>query len=402
MNKLSLSARAVVASVVAAGSVVVPLLPAGSAAAQSGADLRVNGQSEITLTGNGPWTVNVSGTNFQVPAVPTARGGGVYVLFGAINGTTWGPSHRGKPGGAGLFGFGYSYSGVDSSQMTDDESGASRFVGFYDRAPDDAATKFFMNVSGGSGYTKLGSFAAGRSGQPLTMTIQSPTYSFVNPMNGQSVEVDCRVAECGIYTIGAHGQAEGANERFVRVKFAAAQGGSGATTGGAPATGGSNGQAGTGPSTGGQNGGAATQGTTSQTNGTRPGSTSANATPTTLSPQQAEALKKALLEAKAKQDAEAAAAAAAGTTVESTAPVETDVAVAAETSIADDAAVAADDDIDETTTTKKATEVAKASETVTVTEDDGGSAGLLWGSAIGIPVLAAGGVLVWRKKAAQA
>lgn len=389
--------RSLLAGIVAAGAIGASLIIAPAASAQYGADLRVNGQKEITLTGNGPWTVHVTGTNYTAPAVAPSTGGGVYVLFGEVKLANWGPSHRGS-GGNGLFGHAYTYGGdADYATRSDDGSGLNRFAAFYPVGADANATDFFMTLGAQSGITKPGSFGTGRSGANLTITIPSPVFTYVNPMNDQPVTVDCRTANCGVYTIGAHGVAERANEQFVRIKFVAGGDSGGGITGG-----------GAGGSTpGGNTGGAATPGSTGNAgavaNGGGAKGGAAAPTPTTLSPAQAEQLRQKLLAAKAQLDAEAAAAAAAA---EAAPPAEAlaaadAAAVAAETSIADTGAVE-DAATDTTTTTKKATEVARGAETVTVNDADGGSVGLVASLAIGIPVLAAGGVLVWRRKAAEA
>lgn len=389
--------RSLLAGIVAAGAIGASLIIAPAASAQYGADLRVNGQKEITLTGNGPWTVHVTGTNYTAPAVAPSTGGGVYVLFGEVKLANWGPSHRGS-GGNGLFGHAYAYGGdADYATRSDDGSGLNRFAAFYPVGADANATDFFMTLGAQSGITKPGSFGTGRSGANLTITIPSPVFTYVNPMNDQPVTVDCRTANCGVYTIGAHGVAERANEQFVRIKFVAGGDSGGGITGG-----------GAGGSTpGGNTGGAATPGSTGNAgavaNGGGAKGGAAAPTPTTLSPAQAEQLRQKLLAAKAQLDAEAAAAAAAA---EAAPPAEAlaaadAAAVAAETSIADTGAVE-DAATDTTTTTKKATEVARGAETVTVNDADGGSVGLVASLAIGIPVLAAGGVLVWRRKAAEA
>ncbi|NLA35088.1 MAG: hypothetical protein GX868_05290 [Actinobacteria bacterium] len=391
--------RPLLASVVAVGALGASLVTAPTASAQYGADLRVNGQKEITLTGNGPWTVHVTGTNYTAPAVAPSTGGGVYVLFGEVKLANWGPSHRGS-GGNGLFGHAYTYGGdADYATRSDDGSGLNRFAAFYPVGADANATDFFMTLGAQSGITRPGSFGTGRSGANLTITIPSPVFTYVNPMNDQPVTVDCRTANCGVYTIGAHGVAERANEQFVRIKFAAGGDSGGGNTGGSAGgstPGGNTGGATTPGSTG--NAGAVANGGGAKGGGAKGGA--AAPTPTTLSPAQAEELRQRLLAAKAQLDAEAAAAAEAALAAEAAAAADA-AGVAAETSIADPGAVE-DAATDTTTTTKKATEVARGAETVTVNDADGGSVGLVAGLAIGIPVLAAGGVLVWRRKAAEA
>lgn len=394
--------RPLLASVVAVGALGASLVTALTASAQYGADLRVNGQKEITLTGNGPWTVHVTGTNYTAPAVAPSTGGGVYILFGEVKLANWGPSHRGS-GGNGLFGHAYTYGGdADYSTRSDDGSGLNRFVAFHPVGADANATDFFMTLGAQSGITRPGSFGTGRSGANLTLTIPSPVFTYVNPMNDQPVTVDCRTANCGVYTIGAHGVAERANEQFVRIKFAAAPSGNTGGGGGAAAPGGSSGA----PA-----GGTGSSGVGSGTQATTGGQTTGSGSATALTPEQI-AFLKALQDKRSQQAApvdaasgsdpaaaETASAAEAIAAEAAAAEAAVASAVAGETTIVADESVDVGDDT--TTTTARATEVAKGVETVTVNDADGGSAALVWGSALGISVLAAGGVLVWRKKAAS-
>lgn len=152
--------------------------------------------------------VNVRGTNYLVPphVCGTDVFGGIYVFFGWVRpGGNWGPSWRSSDSSDGLFGTTFSYPGVGGGDETrDDGTGTVRLVSFTAGGESGLSTPFHMDGAGN---------------WATDLVVRGATYSFTDVRTGQSNTVDCRVVQCGVFTIGAHGKASRTNERFVPINF---------------------------------------------------------------------------------------------------------------------------------------------------------------------------------------
>lgn len=181
------------------------------------------------LTGNGPWTVTVTGSRYLVPphAPGTSVFGGVYLQFGWVRPTGgWGPSFRNAANTDGQFGVTYHYPGEQGDGATrDDGTGTAKFIAFTPGGIDASATDIHMDDSGS---------------WSTTLNILSPLYTWVDPATGGSQTVDCRTVQCGVFTIGAHGKASRTNELFVPVTFASSSASTTPSSGSRPPTGGIN------------------------------------------------------------------------------------------------------------------------------------------------------------------
>lgn len=181
---------------IAAGLVAVPLVslaPADPARA-AGASVSVSVVGRPDLTGVADPTylteLQLTGSGFQ----SIVNGfGGVYVLFGWVDGDGWQPSR----GGA---------TGSDYRYVPDDEAnpvGYASFVSF-----PGSSTEYAAN---GGVLADDGSFSA---------TLQVPGATFTSlDRSGAASEVDCRQVQCGIITIGAHGVPNANNETFTPITF---------------------------------------------------------------------------------------------------------------------------------------------------------------------------------------
>lgn len=210
------AAASLVGSMLAVGSTVTQAPPA---AAQNGCgtDLATAAPTlsvdRTTLPSNAASTVNVSGSRFLTGPYRCGSGkyGGIYVFFGWVEpGGQWGPSHRGSTTRRGQFGTSYSYPGEGGgAEVRDDGSGTIRLVSFTTEGASGSETTFHMDGSG--------NWAA-------PITIRGPVYSWNDVVTGAANSVDCRVVQCGIYTVGAHGIASQTNEVFTPITFTGAGG----------------------------------------------------------------------------------------------------------------------------------------------------------------------------------
>lgn len=329
-----------------------------------------------------PTTVTVSGTGYLVPphAADKQLMGGVYVLFGWVQpGNSWGPSHTNGVNTDGQFGYSYNYAGISRGADTrDDGTGHNRFVSFTSGGPSGESTEFHMSMDPAYPDNSRGSWTT-------TITIPGAVYTYLDPVTNAPKAVDCRVVQCGIYTIGAHGVKSQTNERFFPISFA--------TTGGSapvapvtvsPATqpaGG--GLVGTSPVPGAVNPAGGLPGVvvnpnaTAKPNGTAKPGTTAKSGATT--------------------------APAASTTLPAVAPVE----VAGASTVPGDSVAPSTTPPDVSTSVpstsskrRSSTDVAQsASGKVIVFEGDDGVGPLVWGVGLGVPVAAAaGGFLLWRRR----
>jgi hypothetical protein len=119
--------------------------------------------------------------------------GGVYVLFGWVDGGGWQPSQGGS-------------TGADYRYVPDDESnpvGYASFVSF-----PGSSTEYAAN---GGILAEDGTFSA-------TLRVPGATFTSLD-RSGAASEVDCTVVQCGIITIGAHGVPNANNETFTPISF---------------------------------------------------------------------------------------------------------------------------------------------------------------------------------------
>ncbi|SJM69425.1 hypothetical protein CZ674_13280 [Agrococcus casei LMG 22410] len=170
------------AALVLAG--ITPATPAQAAAQVSVSPApSSDSATEVTLTG--------SGFQYQ-PNAP----GGVYVFFGAVtdpSGGSWKPSQGGKSGTT------FAYAGT---------SGAQLLVAF----------------EGGDSAEAANGMIRADGSWSATMRIPGSVFeaSFGNPHDGQNQQgqqIDCKVVQCGIITIGAHGLWNANNESFTPITF---------------------------------------------------------------------------------------------------------------------------------------------------------------------------------------
>lgn len=225
---------------VRAGAVASLLLGAGSiGVGPAGAQATCGGTSaspSLTATPNvaspaGATTITVTGTNYLVPPHQQGRSlfGGIYLFFGWVApGGQWGPSWRATATAAnpwvGQFGATYSYPGEGGGGETrDDGTGTIRLIAFTGGGMSGLETAFTMDC-GGNWQTSL--------------VVRGATFQWSDLATGASNTVDCRVVQCGVFTIGAHGIASRTNEQFTPIAIGD---GSGAPAPPATASGGGNG-----------------------------------------------------------------------------------------------------------------------------------------------------------------
>lgn len=148
------------------------------------------------VAADGPTTVQVSGTGFQV--VPGGFGG-VYVLFGWVDdpdGGSWRPSAGGATGTT------LRYAVDDAAR---ENAGHQVFVAF-------PGASTAVEANGGQ-LAEDGSWSA-------TLTVPGARFTALDAA-GAPVDVDCATTTCGVITIGAHGVANATNETFTPVDLVA-------------------------------------------------------------------------------------------------------------------------------------------------------------------------------------
>lgn len=175
--------------------VVVVLLGASGLALLSAAPAQAASRLSVSsslggdaASSTGPTTFTVSGSGFQ--AIEGGFGG-VYVGFGWVNGSGWGPSKGGSTGGT------YDY--VPDEQSRDNQ-GYQKFVAF----PGSSTS--------GEAQATMSSDGSFRT----TLTVPGPTFT-----GAGGKRIDCLTMTCGFFTWGAHGVRNGANETFTPVTFQA-------------------------------------------------------------------------------------------------------------------------------------------------------------------------------------
>ncbi|HOT78340.1 MAG TPA: hypothetical protein PKY13_00060 [Microthrixaceae bacterium] len=365
-----MNARTLLAA--AAGAVLSVAAVAGLGVAPAGAQTPTLTVSQSVLPAAQATTVTVVGTSYLVPPHSSDKNvfGGVYVMFGWVQpGSTWGPSSRNGANSNGQFGITYSYAGVNRGADTrDDGSGLNRFVAFTQGEVNDGTTAFAMSMDPAFPDNSRGNWTT-------TITVPGSTYQWVDPATNMTNTVDCLQVQCGIYTIGAHGKASATNERFTPISFS--------TGAGAPVTIPPNASSNPGGSTGpGQTG----AGQTATTAPSVVGGSSTGRTPTT-----------------AKKSGPATTSPGSTAPVD-TSPVEPTTTMTTETTAAETTTTTTTAVESSTTTRRRSAtdETNSASGRVIVFEsdDDGGMSGWVVGGAVGVPLVAAGGVVVWRRRAA--
>ena len=186
-NPATRALRAMGASLTAA-ALACAALALGAAPASAAPQVTVDAPGGIAIEGE--TAVTVSGTGFQ-----SIRGGfgGIYVLFGTVTSDNWQPSK------GGVTGKDYSYAADDETKPAGYES----LVVFPGSATSYAATGGEISADG-SWQSKL--------------TIPGAKFTTYD-RSGNASEVDCTTVQCGIITIGAHGQINANNESFTPVTF---------------------------------------------------------------------------------------------------------------------------------------------------------------------------------------
>ncbi|MCD4557210.1 hypothetical protein [Schaalia sp. lx-100] len=146
-----------------------------------------------TLAADAPSVLEIAGSGFQ-----SVKGGfgGIYVFFGWVDdpyGMSWSPSN------GGLTGVNYRYAYDDETNP----AGYQLFVAFPGSSTSFAANGGQINADGTW------------NGQLTIPGAQFTTYD----RSGNASQVDCTQVQCGIITIGAHGQKNAHNESFTPVNF---------------------------------------------------------------------------------------------------------------------------------------------------------------------------------------
>ncbi|GLB64661.1 hypothetical protein NCCP2495_25400 [Dietzia sp. NCCP-2495] len=181
-----LARRLVAAAVVALVGAGI-LAVATAAPAQAAARLSVSSSlGGAVASSSGPTTFTVSGSGFQ--AIEGGFGG-VYVGFGWVNGSSWGPSKGGTTGNA------YDYVPDDQSK---NNKGYQAFVAF----PGSSTAGEAQGTMGSDGSFRV------------QLTVPGPTFT-----GAGGKRIDCLSMTCGFFTWGAHGVRNGANESFTPVTF---------------------------------------------------------------------------------------------------------------------------------------------------------------------------------------
>lgn len=204
-----------IAHLVVRAAVVLGLSGLAVAAAPAAHAGQGTGNPVLTVTpssvGSGPTTVQVTGRDYLVPAYAQGQTvfGGVYVFFGYVEGSNWGPSNRTSTGTQGTFGGTYFYPGAGGGADTRNSNGSMAMVSFTPGGESGSQTQHHMDRNGN--WT-------------APLNIPGPTFSTQLP-NGQTRQFDCRTVTCGVFTIGAHGKTSATNEKFTPISFNGAAGG---------------------------------------------------------------------------------------------------------------------------------------------------------------------------------
>lgn len=177
------------------GALLLAVLPAVSEAPKAwaaGSVTVTNESGDATADPDYATNVTVSGSGFQ--SIKNGFGG-VYVLFGWVQGSSW------KPSLGGLVGTDFRY--VPDSEAKDN-AGFQRFVSFPGSDTESAAHAV---MSDDGSWT-------------VDMVIPGASFESLDRA-GKVSAVDCLQVTCGIITIGAHGVKNANNETFTPIAFAA-------------------------------------------------------------------------------------------------------------------------------------------------------------------------------------
>ncbi|WP_345752530.1 hypothetical protein [Microbacterium rhizophilus] len=178
---------AAAAALVAVGATLLGPVPAAQAAgAVSVTGPLGSGKADAEYS----TAVTVSGSGFQSIA---GGFGGIYVLFGWIDGSGWRPSQGGAVGADYLY--------VPDSEAKDN-AGFQRFVAF----PGSETEASAQAVMGADGSWSV------------DLVIPGPSFTSLD-RDGAPTTVDCLEVQCGVITIGAHGVKNPSNETFTPVAF---------------------------------------------------------------------------------------------------------------------------------------------------------------------------------------
>lgn len=147
-----------------------------------------NGSGAAVIDTTYATTLTVSGSGFQ--SVQNGHGG-IYVFFGTVRGT-WQPSQGGRTG--------ESYFYVPDSESADNQ-GFQKYVAF---------------PGSDTGAAANGGQIAADGTWSTQVTVPAAVFQAAD-RNGNATEIDCRVEQCGIITVGAHGVVNATNETFTPV-----------------------------------------------------------------------------------------------------------------------------------------------------------------------------------------
>lgn len=191
MTAFTRAASVLAAVVLLAGLTLTTMPPAHAAAGVT----VTNAQGTATADPDYATEVAVRGSGFQ--SIPKGFGG-VYVVFGWIDGPAGGDW---RPSRGGVAGADYRY--VPDSE-TQDNQGFMRFIAFPGSETEGAAH---------AAMSADGSWS-------VSMLIPGAVFQS-RDRSGNTSSVDCREVTCGVITIGAHGVKNANNETFTPVRFAA-------------------------------------------------------------------------------------------------------------------------------------------------------------------------------------
>jgi hypothetical protein len=186
--------RSHLAAALAALAVVGAVAIAPATPAYAAANVTVTVEGDSTKVGVADPTyvteLRVTGSGFQ--SIKNGFGG-IYVMFGWVDGDGWQPSKGGV-------------TGVDYRYVPDDESAPTGYINF-------------VTFPGSStAYAANGGEIAADGTWSAVMTVPGATFQSLD-RDGNPSEVNCLQVQCGIITIGAHGVKNPSNESFTPVRF---------------------------------------------------------------------------------------------------------------------------------------------------------------------------------------
>lgn len=176
--------------VLAAGGVAAAG-PAAPAHAAASVEVHVDGSPELKGVADPTYLtkLRVTGSGFQ--SIKNGFGG-IYVMFGWVD-DGWRPSQGGV-------------TGTDYRYVPDDEDKPTGYISFV--AFPGSSTSYAAN---GGEVDAAGTWSA-------VLDVPGATFTSLD-RDGKPGEVDCRVVQCGVITIGAHGVKNANNETFTPITF---------------------------------------------------------------------------------------------------------------------------------------------------------------------------------------